>query len=52
MDENQSATDNGRRILQKTARGIFWNFVAYGLSKAILLVTTAILGRLINKNDF
>lgn len=47
-----SSTNNGHRVLQKTAHGIFWNFVAYGLSKLIILLTTSILARLLSKDDF
>jgi lipopolysaccharide exporter len=39
------------QIFQKTARGIFWNFIAYGLSKGVVLVTTAILARLLGKDE-
>ncbi|RJP51494.1 MAG: lipopolysaccharide biosynthesis protein [Anaerolineaceae bacterium] len=42
----------GRQVLQKTARGIFWNFVAYGVSKGVVFVTTAILARLLSRDDF
>lgn len=52
MTDTPSLEDNGRRVLQKTARGIFWNFITYGLSKGMVLVTTAILARLLSKNDF
>ena len=48
------ATDeySGRKIAQKTARGFVWNFSAYFLSKIVVLITTAILARLLTKNDF
>ncbi|MBE0683506.1 MAG: lipopolysaccharide biosynthesis protein [Anaerolineales bacterium] len=52
MTENPIENDSGRKVLQKTARGIFWNFIAYGFSKAIILVTTSILARLLSKDDF
>ena len=52
MAETQIAEDASGQILQKTARGLFWNFIAYGLSKGIVLVTTSILARLLGKDDF
>lgn len=52
MTDTPIAEENGRRVLQKTARGIFWNFVAYGLSKVVVLITTSILARLLSKDDF
>jgi PST family polysaccharide transporter len=51
-DTPPTITDKGQQVLQKTARGIFWNFVAYGLGKGIVLLTTAILARLLSKDDF
>lgn len=47
-----SPPNNGRQVLRKTAHGIFWNFVAYGLSKLVVLLTTSILARLLSKDDF
>ncbi|MDO8752698.1 MAG: lipopolysaccharide biosynthesis protein, partial [Anaerolineales bacterium] len=52
MPETPIAENTGRQILQKTARGIFWNFIAYGLSKVLVLVTISILARLLSKDDF
>lgn len=52
MTETSITADNGRQVLQKTARGIFWNFIAYGLSKGIVLLTTSILARLLSRDDF
>ena len=52
MTDTPITEDKGRRVLQKTARGIFWNFIAYGLSKVVVLVTTSILARLLSKDDF
>lgn len=52
MDSNPNVGDGSRRVLQKTARGIFWNFVTYGVSKGVVLLTTAILARLLSKDDF
>jgi PST family polysaccharide transporter len=52
MNETSITKDNGRQVLQKTVRGIFWTFIAYGLSKGIVLVTTSILARLLSKDDF
>jgi O-antigen/teichoic acid export membrane protein len=37
---------------QRTARGAAWNYAAYGLSKGVVLVTTAVLARLLSPDDF
>ncbi len=52
MAETPIVKDTGGQVLQKTARGLFWNFIAYGLSKGVVLVTTSILARLLSKDDF
>jgi O-antigen/teichoic acid export membrane protein len=43
---------SNRQIAQKTAWGFIWNFSAYFLGKIVVLITTAILARLLAKNDF
>ena len=43
---------SGRDIARKTAWGFIWNFSAYFLGKIIVLITTAILARLLAKSDF
>ena len=52
MTNNASNADDGDRIGRKAGRGIFWNFLTYGLSKAGVLLTTSILARLLSKDDF
>lgn len=52
MTEPSITENTGRQVLQKTARGIFWNFIAYGLSKIVVLATTSILARLLSRDDF
>ncbi len=50
IDEaDQQQTDH--QISKKAARGIAWNFLAYGLSKGTVLVTTSILARIMAKED-
>ncbi|MDP1624715.1 MAG: oligosaccharide flippase family protein, partial [bacterium] len=44
MDNNQ--------IARKAGQGFAWNFLAYGLGKFVLLLTTSILARLLSKDDF
>lgn len=39
-------------ITRKAGRGVAWNFLAYGASKGVLLLTTSILARLLTKEDF
>lgn len=48
------ATENetNRHIAGKAFRGVIWNFIAYGLGKGIVLVSTSILARLLSKTDF
>jgi PST family polysaccharide transporter len=41
-----------QEIAQKTARGVIWNFTAYFLAKIVVLITTSILARLLEKSDF
>jgi O-antigen/teichoic acid export membrane protein len=43
---------NEREIAHKTAWGVIWNFSAYFLGKIVVLITTAILARLLAKSDF
>lgn len=52
MSDTSTEEGSGGQIFQKTARGIFWNFIAYALSKGVVLVTTSILARLLSKDDF
>ena len=52
MFDTPITENNGRQTLQKTARAIFWNFVAYGLNKGLVLVTISILARLLGRDDF
>ncbi len=39
-------------IARKAAHGVFWNFLAFGLSKGLVLLTLAILARLLTKDSF
>lgn len=48
-EESISVSDG---IARKAGRGVFWNLLSFGLGKASLLITTAILARLLTKNDF
>ncbi|MCL4274192.1 MAG: lipopolysaccharide biosynthesis protein [Anaerolineales bacterium] len=45
-------TEDKHSITYKAGRGIFWNFLTYGLSKGVLLLTTSILARLLTREDF
>jgi PST family polysaccharide transporter len=49
---SESANTDAAQITRKAGRGIVWNFLAHGLGKFTLLLTTAILARLLTKNDF
>lgn len=52
MKSRSSNRYDNREIAQKTAWGFIWNFSAYFLGKLIVLITTAILARLLAKGDF
>ncbi|MEK6750946.1 MAG: lipopolysaccharide biosynthesis protein [Chloroflexota bacterium] len=43
--------DDNNRVARKAGRGIIWNFLAYGLGKAVVLFTTSIIARLLTKDD-
>ncbi len=46
------ADGENSQIARKAGRGIMWNFLTYGLGKLVVLITTAILARLLTKGDF
>ncbi len=50
IDDN--VQEDHSHITRKAGRGIFWNFLTYGLSKGTVLLTTSILARLLTKGDF
>ena len=52
MNSRISDRSDNREIAQKTAWGFIWNFSTYFLGKLIVLITTAILARLLAKSDF
>jgi PST family polysaccharide transporter len=43
---------NNQQIAQKSVHGIAWNYVSFGLGKILVLVTTAILARLLTPEEF
>ncbi len=49
---NNIQSDESISITRKAGRGVVWNFLAYGVSKGVLLLTTSILARLLTKEDF
>ena len=48
----ETAGPDGRQIARKTVHGIFWSYASFGLGKALVFLTTAILARLLTPNDF
>lgn len=40
------------QIVRKAAHGVLWNFVAYGATKGLVLISTSILARILSKDDF
>jgi len=51
MINNLTEQPNESQVSQKAAKGIAWNFLAFGLSKGTVLITTSILARVMAKND-
>ena len=47
-----SLRDDRHQITRRTARGLVWNFLAYGLGRVVVLLTTSILARILAKNEF
>lgn len=52
MIDNADNQDAGRQFSQKVARGVFWNILAFGSSKLVVLITTSVLARLLTKVEF
>jgi len=48
----EHSSDHKVSIARKAGRGVIWNFLTYGLSKGVVLLTTSILARLLTKEDF
>ncbi len=43
---------DSRHISRRAVQGVAWNFLAYGLGRGGVLLTTSILARLLSKEDF
>lgn len=52
MIDNTDNQDVGRQLSRKVAGGIFWNILAFGSSKFVVLLTTSVLARLLTKEEF
>lgn len=50
--ETEKNEQSGEGLVRKAGRGILWNFLTFALGKVSVLVTTAILARLLTKGDF
>ncbi len=48
----ESTAPDGHQIARKTVHGIFWSYASFGLGKALVFLTTALLARLLTPNDF
>lgn len=42
----------GQQVARKTARGIFWNYLSFGLGKGLIFLTLMILARLLTPEEF
>jgi O-antigen/teichoic acid export membrane protein len=49
---NNIQSDDHASITHKAGRGVIWNFLSFGVSKGVLLLTTSVLARLLTKEDF
>lgn len=52
MIQAEKPPEQTSHIVRKTSQGLFWNFLAYGVSKGVVLLTTSILARLLTKDEF
>lgn len=41
-----------QQLAKKAASGVFWNYLSFGLGKGLVLITTAVLARLLTKEEF
>ncbi|MGE5248936.1 MAG: lipopolysaccharide biosynthesis protein [Bacteroidota bacterium] len=49
---SEEVRQTAQQIGRRTAHGIIWNFLAYGLGRLVVLVTTSILARILSKTEF
>ena len=52
MIDPGAAREAGQKVSKKTARGLVWNFLAYGIGRLVVLLTTSILARILAKSEF
>lgn len=52
MNTSPQPSSERASIARKAGRGVLWNFLSFGLSKGVLLLTTSLLARLLTKEDF
>ncbi len=52
MVTNDIQSNDSVSITRKAGRGVVWNFLSFGVSKGVLLLTTSVLARLLTKEDF
>ncbi len=51
MEPDTMPSDN-KILAKKSVMGVFWNYASFGLGKALVFITTAILARLLTPDDF
>ena len=52
MAANISPLSETQQTTRKTAHAVMWNYLSFGLGKGLVLVSTAILARLLTTHDF
>ena len=52
MSQDTNSRFAPEQLSRRTTHGLLWNFLVYGLSKGIVLITTSILARILTREDF
>lgn len=52
MTHSNSQIPTNGTIIQRAAHGVGWNYISFGSGKVLVFVTTAILARLLTKEEF
>ena len=52
MSTNTPAFTDAQKTTRKTAHAVLWNYLSFGLGKGMVLISTAILARLLTTYDY